>query len=151
MSFGPRNRSIGAAAKSQVCDIEAIINVPAWGFSSEDAFNAMNKAYELKLYFFSLPPHSNTQVVTNHKNTVQGFKHFHGRSFSDPFVQSVKSSLVYELSQMPTGTTGIKVSDREPFRSGTRRCNGNHVTVTLLLVRHPLLTGARSGMLKQPK
>ncbi|XP_007258636.3 heat shock 70 kDa protein 4b [Astyanax mexicanus] len=65
VSFGPRNRSIGAAAKSQ--------------------------------------------VVTNCKNTVQGFKHFHGRAFTDPFVQSVKSSLVYELSQMPTGTTGIKV------------------------------------------
>ncbi|TSQ35285.1 Heat shock 70 kDa protein 4 [Bagarius yarrelli] len=65
VSFGPRNRSIGAAAKSQ--------------------------------------------LVTNHKNTVQGFKRFHGRTFSDPFVQSVKSSLVYELSQMPTGTTGIKV------------------------------------------
>uniref|UniRef100_A0AAR2KWS8 Heat shock protein 4b n=1 Tax=Pygocentrus nattereri TaxID=42514 RepID=A0AAR2KWS8_PYGNA len=65
VSFGPRNRSIGAAAKSQ--------------------------------------------VVTNSQNTVQGFKRFHGRAFSDPFVQGMKSSLVYELSQMPTGTTGIKV------------------------------------------
>ncbi|KAI5626804.1 heat shock protein 4b, partial [Silurus asotus] len=69
VSFGPRNRSIGAAAKSQ--------------------------------------------VVTNCKNTVQGFKHFHGRAFSDPFVQNMKSSLVYELSQMPTGTTGIKVTYME--------------------------------------
>ncbi|XP_059371411.1 heat shock 70 kDa protein 4-like [Carassius carassius] len=65
VSFGPRNRSIGAAAKSQ--------------------------------------------IVTNCKNTVQGFKRFHGRAFSDPFVQNLKSSLVYELSQMPSGTTGIKV------------------------------------------
>ncbi|XP_071380984.1 heat shock 70 kDa protein 4b isoform X5 [Centroberyx affinis] len=65
VSFGPRNRSIGAAAKSQ--------------------------------------------VVTNCKNTVQGFKKFHGRAFSDPFVQRQKSSLVYDLAQMPTGTTGIKV------------------------------------------
>ncbi|KAM9741399.1 heat shock 70 kDa protein 4b [Menidia menidia] len=65
VSFGPRNRSIGAAAKSQ--------------------------------------------VVTNCKNTVQGFKRFHGRAFSDPFVQSIKNSLVYDLAQMPTGTTGIKV------------------------------------------
>ncbi|XP_061690581.1 heat shock 70 kDa protein 4b [Syngnathoides biaculeatus] len=65
VSFGPRNRSIGAAAKSQ--------------------------------------------VVTNCKNTVQGFKRFHGRSFSDPFVQRLKSSLVYDVAQMPTGTTGIKV------------------------------------------
>uniref|UniRef100_A0A8C1BHI7 Heat shock protein 4a n=1 Tax=Cyprinus carpio carpio TaxID=630221 RepID=A0A8C1BHI7_CYPCA len=65
VSFGPRNRSIGAAAKSQ--------------------------------------------VVTNCQNTVQGFKRFHGRAFSDPYVQAAKSSLVFDLAQMPTGTTGIKV------------------------------------------
>uniref|UniRef100_A0A8C2G2T6 Heat shock protein 4a n=1 Tax=Cyprinus carpio TaxID=7962 RepID=A0A8C2G2T6_CYPCA len=65
VSFGPRNRSIGAAAKSQ--------------------------------------------VVTNCQNTVQGFKRFHGRPFSDPYVQAAKSSLVFDLAQMPTGSTGIKV------------------------------------------
>ncbi|KAK5864935.1 hypothetical protein PBY51_016135 [Eleginops maclovinus] len=65
VSFGPRNRSIGAAAKSQ--------------------------------------------IVTNCKNTVQGFKRFHGRAFSDPFVHKLKNSLVYDIAQMPTGTTGIKV------------------------------------------
>ncbi|ROJ62465.1 Heat shock 70 kDa protein 4 [Anabarilius grahami] len=65
VSFGPRNRSIGAAAKSQ--------------------------------------------VVTNCKNTVQGFKRFHGRAFSDPYIQAAKSGLVYDLAQMPNGTTGIKV------------------------------------------
>uniref|UniRef100_A0A8C9X3Z6 Heat shock protein 4b n=1 Tax=Sander lucioperca TaxID=283035 RepID=A0A8C9X3Z6_SANLU len=65
VSFGPRNRSIGAAAKSQ--------------------------------------------VVTNCKNTVQGFKRFHGRAFSDPYVHRLKNSLVYDIAQMPTGTTGIKV------------------------------------------
>ncbi|MCJ8740494.1 hypothetical protein PDJAM_G00059770 [Pangasius djambal] len=64
VSFGPRNRAIGAAAKSQ--------------------------------------------VVTNCKNTIQGFKRFHGRAFTDPYVQAAKSSLVYDLAQMPTGTTGIK-------------------------------------------
>ncbi|XP_034453285.1 heat shock 70 kDa protein 4b [Hippoglossus hippoglossus] len=65
VSFGPRNRSVGAAAKSQ--------------------------------------------VVTNCKNTVQGFKRFHGRAFSDPYVQRVKNNLVYDIAQMPTGTAGIKV------------------------------------------
>nr|XP_020474925.1 heat shock 70 kDa protein 4-like isoform X2 [Monopterus albus] len=65
VSFGPRNRSIGAAAKSQ--------------------------------------------VITNFKNTVQGFKRFHGRAFSDPFVQRLKNSMVYDVAQMPTGTAGIKV------------------------------------------
>uniref|UniRef100_A0A8C7RLS2 Heat shock protein 4b n=1 Tax=Oncorhynchus mykiss TaxID=8022 RepID=A0A8C7RLS2_ONCMY len=49
------------------------------------------------------------QVVTNCKNTVQGFKRFHGRAFSDPYIQRLKSSLVYDLAQMPSGTTGIKV------------------------------------------
>jgi len=66
VSFGPRNRSIGAAAKGQL-------------------------------------------ATPNCKNTVQGFKRFHGRAFSDPFVQSMKSGLVYDLAQMPAGTTGIKV------------------------------------------
>uniref|UniRef100_A0A7N6FIE7 Heat shock protein 4b n=1 Tax=Anabas testudineus TaxID=64144 RepID=A0A7N6FIE7_ANATE len=48
-------------------------------------------------------------VVTNCKNTVQGFKRFHGRAFSDPYVQKLKNSLVYDIAQMPTGTAGIKV------------------------------------------
>uniref|UniRef100_A0A669E4Q3 Heat shock protein 4b n=1 Tax=Oreochromis niloticus TaxID=8128 RepID=A0A669E4Q3_ORENI len=50
-----------------------------------------------------------SQVVTNCKNTVQGFKKFHGRAFSDPYVQSLKENMVYDIAQMPTGTTGIKV------------------------------------------
>uniref|UniRef100_A0A8D0ANR6 Heat shock protein 4a n=1 Tax=Sander lucioperca TaxID=283035 RepID=A0A8D0ANR6_SANLU len=72
VSFGPRNRSIGAAAKSQ--------------------------------------------VVTNCQNTVQGFKRFHGRAFSDPYVQSAKSNLVYDLAQMPSGSIGIKVMYMEEER-----------------------------------
>ncbi|XP_054481227.1 heat shock 70 kDa protein 4a [Anoplopoma fimbria] len=72
VSFGPRNRSVGAAAKSQ--------------------------------------------VVTNCQNTVQGFKRFHSRAFSDPYVQSAKSNLVYELAQMPSGATGIKVMYMEEER-----------------------------------
>ncbi|CAN9501787.1 unnamed protein product [Ophioblennius macclurei] len=72
VSFGPRNRAIGAAAKSQ--------------------------------------------VVTNCKNTVQGFKRFHGRAFSDPYVQSTKSHLVYDLAQMPSGSAGIKVMYMEEER-----------------------------------
>lgn len=53
------------------------------------------------------------KVVTNCKNTVQGFKRFHGRAFLDPYVQSEKSSLVYDLAQMPSGMTGIKVNDQK--------------------------------------
>uniref|UniRef100_H3APY0 Heat shock 70 kDa protein 4 n=1 Tax=Latimeria chalumnae TaxID=7897 RepID=H3APY0_LATCH len=73
MSFGAKNRSFGAAAKSQ--------------------------------------------IVTNPKNTLQGFKRFHGRAFSDPMVQVERASLPYEITQMPTGTAGIKVMYMEEERS----------------------------------
>lgn len=65
------------------------------------------------LLFVVIPPvlpfFSCFQVVTNSKNTVQGFKKFHGRAFADPYVQAAKSNLVYDLAQMPSGSTGIKV------------------------------------------
>ncbi|XP_040827552.1 heat shock 70 kDa protein 4 isoform X2 [Ochotona curzoniae] len=75
ISFGPKNRSIGAAAKSQ--------------------------------------------VISNAKNTVQGFKRFHGRAFSDPFVEAEKSNLAYDIVQLPTGLTGIKVTYMEEERHFT--------------------------------
>ncbi|KAL9836307.1 heat shock 70 kDa protein 4 isoform 1-T1 [Geothlypis trichas] len=75
ISFGPKNRSIGAAAKSQ--------------------------------------------VISNAKNTVQSFKRFHGRAFSDPFVQAEKASLAYELVQLPTGSTGIRAMYMEEERNFT--------------------------------
>lgn len=40
---------------------------------------------------------------------MQGFKKFHGRPFADPSVQAAKANLVYDLAQMPSGSTGIKV------------------------------------------
>ncbi|XP_054909471.1 heat shock 70 kDa protein 4L [Poeciliopsis prolifica] len=49
------------------------------------------------------------QIITNFKNTVHGFKKFHGRAFDDPFVQSEKSKLPYSLSKLANGSTGIKV------------------------------------------
>ncbi|KAM4748038.1 heat shock 70 kDa protein 4 [Rhinophrynus dorsalis] len=75
ISFGPKNRSIGAAAKSQ--------------------------------------------VISNAKNTLQGFKRFHGRAFTDPFVQAEKPGLACELVQLPTGSVGIKVMYLEEERSFT--------------------------------
>ncbi|KAL2094637.1 hypothetical protein ACEWY4_009356 [Coilia grayii] len=56
------------------------------------------------------------QVVTNCKNTVQAFKRFHGRAFTDPYVQGAKPTLAYELAQMPHGTTGVKVMYMEEER-----------------------------------
>uniref|UniRef100_A0A4W3IFQ4 Heat shock protein 4a n=1 Tax=Callorhinchus milii TaxID=7868 RepID=A0A4W3IFQ4_CALMI len=50
-----------------------------------------------------------SQIVSNVKNTLQGFKRFHGRAFTDPVVQLEKNNLPYELIQMPNGTTGVKV------------------------------------------
>ncbi|ELK03095.1 Heat shock 70 kDa protein 4 [Pteropus alecto] len=75
ISFGPKNRSIGAAAKSQ--------------------------------------------IISNAKNTVQGFKRFHGRAFSDPFVEAERSNLAYDIVQLPTGLTGIKVKYMEEERNFT--------------------------------
>lgn len=62
-----------------------------------------------RFYGKSLEFCSPFQAVTNYKNTVQGFKRFHGRAFSDPYVQSAKSNLVYDVAQMPSGSTGLKV------------------------------------------
>uniref|UniRef100_A0A4W3IHU9 Heat shock protein 4a n=1 Tax=Callorhinchus milii TaxID=7868 RepID=A0A4W3IHU9_CALMI len=57
-----------------------------------------------------------SQIVSNVKNTLQGFKRFHGRAFTDPVVQLEKNNLPYELIQMPNGTTGVKVSYMEEER-----------------------------------
>ncbi|XP_053573145.1 heat shock 70 kDa protein 4 [Bombina bombina] len=75
ISFGPKNRSIGAAAKSQ--------------------------------------------VISNAKNTLQGFKRFHGRAYTDPFVQAEKPNLAYEITELPTGSAGIKVMYLEEEKSFT--------------------------------
>ncbi|KAM4542869.1 heat shock 70 kDa protein 4L [Odontesthes bonariensis] len=50
-----------------------------------------------------------SQMITNFKNTVHGFKKFHGRAFDDPFVQAEKPKLSYNLHQLPNGNTGIKL------------------------------------------
>lgn len=61
------------------------------------------------LVFLLFDSHSFSQIISNAKNTVQGFKRFHGRAFSDPFVEAEKSNLAYDIVQLPTGLTGIKV------------------------------------------
>ncbi|XP_044136774.1 heat shock 70 kDa protein 4 [Bufo gargarizans] len=75
ISFGPKNRSIGAAAKSQ--------------------------------------------VISNVKNTLQGFKRFHGRAYTDPFVQAEKPGLGYEVVELPTGSAGIRVMYLEEEKNFT--------------------------------
>uniref|UniRef100_A0A674EFH6 Heat shock protein family A (Hsp70) member 4 like n=1 Tax=Salmo trutta TaxID=8032 RepID=A0A674EFH6_SALTR len=49
------------------------------------------------------------QIITNFKNTVHGFKKFHGRVFDDPYVQGEKPKLPYSLHKLASGNTGIKV------------------------------------------
>ncbi|XP_076014646.1 heat shock 70 kDa protein 4L [Genypterus blacodes] len=49
------------------------------------------------------------QIITNFKNTVHGFKKFHGRAFDDPIVQREKPKLPYNLHKLANGNTGIKV------------------------------------------
>ncbi|CAM9127597.1 unnamed protein product, partial [Lampetra fluviatilis] len=50
-----------------------------------------------------------TQVVTNCKNTFQSFKRFHGRLFSEPYVQQQAARLPYQLVPLPNGGVGGKV------------------------------------------
>ncbi|KAL3049184.1 heat shock 70 kDa protein 4L [Trematomus bernacchii] len=50
-----------------------------------------------------------SQITTNLKNTVHGFKKFHGRAFDDPLVQAEKPKLPYSLHKLTNGNTGIKV------------------------------------------
>uniref|UniRef100_A0A3Q3E5G8 Heat shock protein 4 like n=1 Tax=Labrus bergylta TaxID=56723 RepID=A0A3Q3E5G8_9LABR len=50
-----------------------------------------------------------SQVITNCKNTIHGFKKFHGRAFDDPFVQAEKPKLPYSLHKLANGNTGVKV------------------------------------------
>ncbi|KAK7153373.1 hypothetical protein R3I93_011318 [Phoxinus phoxinus] len=50
-----------------------------------------------------------SQITTNFKNTVHGFKKFHGRAFDDPFVQGEKSKLPYSLHKLDNGNAGIQV------------------------------------------
>lgn len=49
-------------------------------------------------------------MTTNFKNTVHGFKKFHGRAFDDPFVQAEKPKLPYSLHKLPNGNAGVKVN-----------------------------------------
>ncbi|XP_041942002.1 heat shock 70 kDa protein 4L [Alosa sapidissima] len=50
-----------------------------------------------------------SQIITNFKNTVHGFKRFHGRAFDDPSVQSELPRLPYSLHKLTNGSTGVKV------------------------------------------
>ncbi|XP_054059677.1 heat shock 70 kDa protein 4L isoform X8 [Rissa tridactyla] len=50
-----------------------------------------------------------SQIVTNVKNTVHGFKKLHGRAFEDPHIQAERAKLPYELQKMPNGSVGVKV------------------------------------------
>ncbi|TSN67065.1 Heat shock 70 kDa protein 4L [Bagarius yarrelli] len=50
-----------------------------------------------------------SQMITNFKNTVHGFKKFHGRAFDDPFVKSERSKLPYSLHKLANGGTGVRV------------------------------------------
>ncbi|KAA0711450.1 Heat shock 70 kDa protein 4L Heat shock 70-related protein APG-1 [Triplophysa tibetana] len=50
-----------------------------------------------------------SQIITNFKNSVHGFKKFHGRAYDDPYVQGEKSKMPYSLHKLDNGSTGIKV------------------------------------------
>lgn len=77
----------------------------------------VNRTIILKLYIYKVTTTKTFQnviyylfqMVTNYKNTVHGFKKFHGRAFDDPYVQSEKAKLPYSLHKLANGNAGIKV------------------------------------------
>ncbi|XP_066488143.1 heat shock 70 kDa protein 4L isoform X1 [Tiliqua scincoides] len=50
-----------------------------------------------------------SQMITNIKNTLHGFKKLHGRAFDDPFIKSERGRLPYDLQKLPNGSVGVKV------------------------------------------
>lgn len=120
--------------EAEGCWVQVLPRRPGWGSLHHTVHRAWTTLYtETAPTQINLPSHKLTvcaqlvfvcqlnrvfsflslikQVVTNCKNTVQGFKKFHGRAFSDPYVQSLKENMVYDIAQMPSGTTGIKVRE----------------------------------------
>ncbi|XP_039264715.1 heat shock 70 kDa protein 4-like [Styela clava] len=50
-----------------------------------------------------------SQMISNYKNTILGFKRFMGRSFDDPLVQSEKQWMPYEIVPAENNRVGVKV------------------------------------------
>nr|XP_060615079.1 heat shock protein 105 kDa-like [Anolis sagrei ordinatus] len=50
------------------------------------------------------------QLITHANNTVFNLKRFHGRAFSDPFVEKEKEHVSYCVVPMKNGNVGIKVT-----------------------------------------
>lgn len=49
------------------------------------------------------------QLITNHQNTIWGWKKLVGKKFRDPIVQNELKHLPYEVVEGPRGSVGIKV------------------------------------------
>ncbi|XP_062992441.1 heat shock 70 kDa protein 4L [Elgaria multicarinata webbii] len=59
-----------------------------------------------------------SQIITNVKNSLHGFKKLHGRAFDDPFIKAERIKLPYELQKLPNGSVGVKVrylDEERPF------------------------------------
>ncbi|XP_028598687.2 heat shock 70 kDa protein 4L [Podarcis muralis] len=59
-----------------------------------------------------------SQIITNIKNTLHGFKKLHGRAFDDPYIKAERAKLPYELQKLPNGSVGVKVrylDEERPF------------------------------------
>ena len=50
-----------------------------------------------------------SQMVTNSKNTIWGWKKLIGRQYNDPQVQQQKQVLPYEIVNGPNGAVGLQV------------------------------------------
>lgn len=102
MSLASKNRIIGNAAKSQVSYFETLQPMTHLEIVVLLTLSCWLARAEISLF-------SKIQIITNFKNTVHGFKKFHGRAFDDPFVHAEKPKLPYSLHKLANGNTGIKV------------------------------------------
>lgn len=59
-----------------------------------------------------------SQMVTNVKNTIHGFKRLLGRKYNDPQVQFELRFLPYKITQQADGSIGIHVSIMLSIKKG---------------------------------
>ena len=79
------------------------------------------------------------QLVMNPKSTVWGFKNLIGRSFSDPFVETERQRLPYDIEELGKDGVGIKVCTLYCGSLGRKSNIECHVPATISYLSSVLL------------
>lgn len=111
LAFSIEESTVGAIPSWKLEDSEGKLGIPPRaGLScTNDCLRLLQVLQVMKLeQSLNLP--FLLQQITHANNTVSSFKRFHGRAFSDPFIQKEKAGLSYDLVPMKNGGVGIKVT-----------------------------------------